>query len=198
LAGSIKRKNYVDEKSNLNNAYSKSTLHSEAPTENNNKNEAVFQRDYLREEDGVSFKCLQESLAKQRKTAPKVPLSKIGYLEESSNRQLDPTRLEETPLRVKEFDVREEEFTVYLELLFDQLDSKRVGKLDKFNCEYVSIREEFKIAFGYILIRIKVKDLILNKEEFVRLGLQTIKELNSEEFNQLLRDVKHVREYTFA
>ena len=42
-----------------------------------------------------------------------------------------------------------------------------------------------------------MKNLILNKEEFVRLGLQTIKELDSDEFNRLLKDVDIVRNYTY-
>ena len=42
-----------------------------------------------------------------------------------------------------------------------------------------------------------MKDLILNKEEFVRLGLQTITELNSDEFNKLLKDVEKVKKYVY-
>ena len=37
-----------------------------------------------------------------------------------------------------------------------------------------------------------MKNLVLNKEEFVHLGLQTIKELNSEEFNSILKDVNKI------
>lgn len=70
----------------------------------------------------------------------------------------------------------------------------KVGKLFSENCDYQSIREEFKIAFGYVLVRIVFKDLIVNKEEFVMLGLQVLKELNSGLINKMMKKIQRKTE----
>ena len=94
---------------------------------------------------------------------------------------------------VTDFDDRSGQFREYFELLFDQLDKSKSGSLNRLNCYCLAIKEEFKLAFGYILIRIKMKDLVVNKEEFVKLALLALKELDSEEFNALLKGVRMVQ-----
>ena len=96
--GSIKRRN-VDEKQKMNYVYSKSTLHSEALTEHKNHEQVHIQisKADSREEDGLSIKCLQDSLAKKKNEK----ISKIGYLEESTNRQPVQATSYEPPILVK-------------------------------------------------------------------------------------------------
>ena len=62
----------------MNNAYSKSTLHSEALTENKNYEVNNFHKVDSKDEESISLRYLQDSLAKNKDHPP---ISKIGYLE---------------------------------------------------------------------------------------------------------------------
>ena len=67
--------------------------------------------------------------------------------------------------------------TLFLEMLFEQLDRGKTGFLTKSNCFFETILEDFKIVFGRIFVEVKFKNLTLNKQDFVSLCLQVLKDL---------------------